>query len=93
MRERIFFQQWRSLEIDGEVDIDHLFRFETDVPDRIFEFLVDNNLTKDECLPHLRKAEKSAFDISKKQKEFYLSVEAKEWVHRFYRMDYERLGF
>lgn len=82
-RDRLFLQQWRMLETDGDVSIDHVFRFEKDVPGNVYEFLADNGLATGDSFPHCRKA-------SKKLK---LTAEARAWVHGFYRMDYERLGF
>lgn len=81
--QRLFLQQWRMLQLDGEVAIDHLFRFEEDFPENVESFLKENRLLKTEGLLHLRK------NNHKKE----LSNETKEWVHRFYRMDYERLGY
>ena len=82
-KERLFLQQWRTLELDGEVSIDHIFRFEEDVPGNVYEFLADSGLATGDSFPHLRKAGKKP----------ELTPEAREWVHDFYLMDYERLRF
>ena len=81
--DRLFIQQWRMLETDGAVNIDHIFKFEKDVPGNVYQFLADNGLTVGDSLPHLRKA----------NKELRLTAKARAWVHDFYLMDYERLKF
>lgn len=86
-RSSLLGRQSDMLCIDGELMVDKLFKFEEDVPDGVFSWLIEQGYSVEEGqeFPHMHKR--------RVRRPEPLSPETIEWVHEFYAPDYEMFGY
>lgn len=82
---RLFLPQWRYLEIDGDISIDKIFRYEEDVPEGVWSWMKEKNIgeLRDE-LPH---ENKNVHPIP------FLDDEAAAFFEQTYREDYQAFSW
>jgi hypothetical protein len=87
-RESLLGKQSDLLYIDGELMVDKLFRFEDDLPENVFNWLVEQGYEPEEGakFPHWHRRNP--------HRELEPLTEATEkWVREFYAADYELFGY
>ena len=83
----LFQKQKDLLYIDGELAVDKLFRFEDDVPEALYEWLIEQGFDAElqPKLPHVNR--------KPRRRRIELTEEREKWVREYYACDYEAFGY
>jgi hypothetical protein len=83
----LFQKQKDLLYIDGELAVDKLFRYEDDVPEALYEWLIDQGFDAERQpkFPHVNRR--------RRRRPIELTEMREKWVREYYACDYEAFGY
>lgn len=83
----LYRRQVDYLTIDGELVVDKLFRFENDMPDNVYKWLIEQGFDN-EHHPKLAHSNRSFRDPG-----HTVSEDTEKWIKEFYAIDYRTFGY